>query len=283
MTRWAGGLDVAQAGADEGRAEQTEGAASGALDDVRATARSEEFPRAQERARSEEFPRARERFRRTPPLQGVPLASPSPGGPMSTADHTARRAATLIASVLAMDAALHLFWATGSTWPAPDEKSLSDAVLGLEAPFTPVVVVPLALLLLAASGIVLIRARRRTRLLQLGLLAVLSGLSARGLAGLLWLVTKGLRLLLAEPGPLHTALPRPRRGGPARGEVPARCFGGSGRLAPCLTKPLSNESARPSAATPSRWRPCWTSSPRTWAGSAPPSPSTRGRTRRRRR
>ncbi|WP_327355964.1 DUF3995 domain-containing protein [Streptomyces sp. NBC_01304] len=109
---------------------------------------------------------------------------------MPTAERTARRAATLIASVLAADAALHLFWATGSTWPAADEKSLSYAVLGLDTPFTPPVLVPLALLLLTASGIVLARAGRRTRVLQLGVRAVTLGLSARAAAGLLWLVTK---------------------------------------------------------------------------------------------
>jgi hypothetical protein len=32
-------------------------------------------------------------------------------------DRTAQRAAVLLASVLTVDALLHLYWATGSTWP----------------------------------------------------------------------------------------------------------------------------------------------------------------------
>jgi hypothetical protein len=102
-------------------------------------------------------------------------------------DRTATRAAALLASVLTTDALFHLYWATGSTWPAADEKSLSYAVLGTEAPFTPPVVLPLAALLLTASGIVLAQSRRPHRLLRLGTLAVAAGLSLRTLAGLYWL------------------------------------------------------------------------------------------------
>lgn len=47
------------------------------------------------------------------------------------------RAAALVASVLTVDAVLHLYWTTGATWPAADDKSLSHAVLGTEVPFTP--------------------------------------------------------------------------------------------------------------------------------------------------
>ncbi|MDG4863754.1 DUF3995 domain-containing protein [Streptomyces sp. T-3] len=148
---------------------------------------------------------------------------------MSAADRTVRRAAALIATVLTADAALHLFWATGSTWPAADEKSLSYAVLGLDAPFTPPVLIPLALLLLTASGLVLARARRRTRVLQLGVLAVASGLSVRALAGLVWLVTKGadtafywLNLVLYTPLclTLAAAALRVNRSRPAPASVP---------------------------------------------------------------
>ncbi|MGW7369899.1 DUF3995 domain-containing protein, partial [Streptomyces sp. NPDC054841] len=102
-------------------------------------------------------------------------------------DRTAQRAAVLLASVLTVDALLHLYWATGSTWPAADEKSLSYAVLGTEAPFTPPVVLPLAALLLTASGIVVSQSRRPHRLLRLGTLAVAGGLSLRTLAGVHWL------------------------------------------------------------------------------------------------
>lgn len=100
------------------------------------------------------------------------------------------RAATALAGVLGFDALLHLYWATGSTWPANNEKALSYAVLGVEAPFSPPVVLPLATLLLCASGIVLAGARRRHRLLRLGTLAVAAGLSLRAVAGVYWLITK---------------------------------------------------------------------------------------------
>jgi len=113
-------------------------------------------------------------------------------------DHTARtarRAAALIASVLSCDALLHLFWATGSTWPTHDVKSLSYAVLGADVPFTPPVLLPLATLLFTASGIVVAHARvpQPHVLLRLGTYAVLAGLSLRGLAGVYWVFTK-------EPG-----------------------------------------------------------------------------------
>jgi hypothetical protein len=104
------------------------------------------------------------------------------------------RAAALVASVLATDALFHLYWATGATWPAADEKSLSEAVLGVVVPFTPPALIPLATLLFTGAGIVATRPRRpRLRLLRLGTLAVATGVSLRGLAGVYWLFAK-------EPG-----------------------------------------------------------------------------------
>lgn len=102
-------------------------------------------------------------------------------------DRTAQRAAVLLASVLTVDALFHLYWATGSTWPAHDKESLSYAVLGTEAPFTPPVVLPLAALLLMAGGIVVAQSRRPHSLLRLGTLAVAGGLFLRMLAGIYWL------------------------------------------------------------------------------------------------
>ena len=52
-------------------------------------------------------------------------------------------------------AAVHCYWATGATWPAPDERSLSRAVLGGEASFAPQVVLPLAALHLLLAFAVL--------------------------------------------------------------------------------------------------------------------------------
>jgi hypothetical protein len=98
------------------------------------------------------------------------------------------RAAALVASVLTVDALLHLYWTTGATWPAADVGSLSQAVLGLDAPFTPPVLLPLAALLLTAAALVVAHSRRpRHLVLRLGVLAVAAGLSLRALAGIYWL------------------------------------------------------------------------------------------------
>src|SRR4051794_37061934 len=51
-------------------------------------------------------------------------------------DPLTRRAGVFAVSVLAADAACHLFWMMGMTWPFPDERRLSLAVLGFPAPFT---------------------------------------------------------------------------------------------------------------------------------------------------
>ncbi len=36
-----------------------------------------------------------------------------------------QRAGILVAAVFVADGLAHLYWATGSTWPAPDPKTLS--------------------------------------------------------------------------------------------------------------------------------------------------------------
>ncbi|MFJ3581775.1 DUF3995 domain-containing protein [Streptomyces sp. NPDC090127] len=117
------------------------------------------------------------------------------------------RAAALVASVLTVDAVLHLYWTTGATWPAADDTSLSLAVLGTEVPFTPPILLPLAALLLTAAAVVLAHARRPgDRLLRAGTLVVAAGLSLRGAAGIYWLFSKEtgaafhwLNLLLYTP------------------------------------------------------------------------------------
>ncbi|MFF8845921.1 DUF3995 domain-containing protein [Streptomyces sp. NPDC015127] len=108
---------------------------------------------------------------------------------MTTNRRTA--AAHAVAGVLAFDGLLHVFWATGSHWPAADPQALSYAVLGRDAPFTPPVVLPLAALLFTAAALVAARARlgrghRFWRAAQLGTVAVACGLAVRGLAGLAW-------------------------------------------------------------------------------------------------
>lgn len=84
-------------------------------------------------------------------------------------------------------AALHLYWATGATWPAPDERSLSRAVLGGEASFAPQVVLPLAALhLLLALAVLRSDRSAAARLVVAGLAA---GLAARAALGLVWVFT----------------------------------------------------------------------------------------------
>lgn len=106
-------------------------------------------------------------------------------------NHNRHPAATAVAAVLATDGLLHVFWATGRTWPTADAVSLSYAVLGAEVPFTPPVVLPLAALLFTAAGLVAARARlgrshRWWRLFQWGTIAVACGTAVRGLVGLAW-------------------------------------------------------------------------------------------------
>ncbi|MEU6238959.1 hypothetical protein ABZ885_38965, partial [Kitasatospora sp. NPDC047058] len=71
-----------------------------------------------------------------------------------------RTAALVVATVLAADGLLHVYWATGSTWPAADAPSLSRAVLNAEVPFTPRVVLPLAAVLFSGAAVVLARGGR---------------------------------------------------------------------------------------------------------------------------
>jgi pimeloyl-ACP methyl ester carboxylesterase len=108
------------------------------------------------------------------------------------------RAGTLVAAVLAVDSLAHLYWSTGLTWPAPDSRALSLAVLGFQVAFTPGVLLPLVALLFTAALVVGGRARlgRRHRLgwlLQAGTVAVTAGLLVRALAGLVWACGIGVR------------------------------------------------------------------------------------------
>ncbi|MGW6867661.1 DUF3995 domain-containing protein [Streptomyces sp. NPDC054901] len=93
------------------------------------------------------------------------------------------------AALLAADGLAHLYWATGATWPAADERALSLAVLGLETSFAPRVVLPLAAVTLIGAAAVLARAHGRGgRVARAVTAAVAAGLAVRGLAGLGWAV-----------------------------------------------------------------------------------------------
>ena len=109
-----------------------------------------------------------------------------------------RRAGMLVACVLAIDGLAHLYWSMGLTWPAPDARALSLAVLGFQVPFTPGVLLPLVAVLFTAALLVGGRARlgRRHRigwLLQAGTVTVAAGLLVRALAGLVWACGVGVR------------------------------------------------------------------------------------------
>lgn len=92
-----------------------------------------------------------------------------------------RRAVAGAHLVLAL---VHVYWATGATWPAGDQRSLSQAVLGGEVSFAPRVVLPLAALHLSLATVVLLSGRYR--LARLVVMAVAAGLTARAAVGLVW-------------------------------------------------------------------------------------------------
>lgn len=81
-------------------------------------------------------------------------------------------------------AAVHIYWATGATWPATDERSLSQAVLGREVSFAPEVVLPLAALHLLLAFAVL--RSGRSALARLVVVGLAAGLAARAALGLVW-------------------------------------------------------------------------------------------------
>ncbi|NUW40142.1 DUF3995 domain-containing protein [Nonomuraea rhodomycinica] len=102
------------------------------------------------------------------------------------------RLGTLTAAVLLTDAAAHLYWLTGRTWPAHDVRSLSLAVLNMEVPFTPRVLVPLAVALTTGAVAVLACSRGRGGLpARMVTGAVAAGTLARAAAGLAWILGIG--------------------------------------------------------------------------------------------
>lgn len=101
-----------------------------------------------------------------------------------------RRLGVGIATVLLIDACT-LYWATGATWPAADEVTLSGVVLGFVVDFRPGLLLGLALLLRTGAGLVLARTllgrdHRWGLLWQLGAAAVTAGVLIRAIAGLVW-------------------------------------------------------------------------------------------------
>lgn len=114
-------------------------------------------------------------------------------------EHTKQRAGILVAAVLVTDGLAHLYWATGSTWPAPNPETLSLAVLNVNVSFGPQITIPLACLLFGGALTVLARVHRLGKpgrlipdaFLQLGTLVVAAGLLLRSVAGIVWILGLG--------------------------------------------------------------------------------------------
>ncbi|WP_405010379.1 DUF3995 domain-containing protein [Kitasatospora sp. NBC_01539] len=133
--------------------------------------------------------------------------------PLASRSARRRTVAVALAGVLGVDAGWHLYWATGTTWPARDAYSLSMAVLNAKVPFTPIVVLPLAaalagtaLLLLARGGVV--RLPLPPTVPRLATAVVAAGTAIRAATGLIWATGAGtvdgsafrlLNLLLYTP------------------------------------------------------------------------------------
>lgn len=111
-------------------------------------------------------------------------------------EHVQELAGIVIAGILALDGLLHGYWATGQIWPARSKLSLVRAVLNSDntRAFRPVILLPLALLLICGALIVLARVHHLGMpgqlipgsLLQSGILVVATGLLVRGVAGIGW-------------------------------------------------------------------------------------------------
>jgi len=105
-------------------------------------------------------------------------------------------AGILIAAVLAVDALLHAYWATGRNWPAPDKLTLAQLILNSNKAhlFKPRGLILLTCLLFLGALTVLARIHRLGTLgqlvpdsiLQIGVLIVAAGLFLRGIAGIVW-------------------------------------------------------------------------------------------------
>jgi len=90
----------------------------------------------------------------------------------------------VVAAFHGLLAGLHVYWATGATWPAGDQRSLSLAVIGGEVSFAPRVVLPLAALHLLIAGVILRVDRSRFSRLAVGLLSL--AVAGRATLGLVW-------------------------------------------------------------------------------------------------
>jgi hypothetical protein len=100
-------------------------------------------------------------------------------------------AAIVVAAILGVDALVHVYWMTGRTWPARDTRTLSQMVLNFEVPFTPRVLAPIVLILVAGATAVLAKAGQVGDwvpgwIASAGAAAVAVGALLRGGAGIVW-------------------------------------------------------------------------------------------------
>ncbi len=87
------------------------------------------------------------------------------------------------ACALLVVATIHANWARGSAWPARDERTLAQAVIGHEAMPSAPACLTVAALLLAGAALVAGRPRGWPRLQRLGAAGVAATLAGRGLIG----------------------------------------------------------------------------------------------------
>src|SRR5215475_6606437 len=120
-------------------------------------------------------------------MERLPRTAPLPG--VSVTEEGLMLMRRMVAGVHGLLAVLHVYWATGATWPASSERSLSYAVLGGPASFGPGVVLPLAAFhIMLAVAILTSERYKLSRLVVAGLAA---GLAARATAGLVWITGAG--------------------------------------------------------------------------------------------
>lgn len=113
---------------------------------------------------------------------------------------TYEAAAIVAATILAIDAIIHVYWLTGRTWPARDTRTLSQVVLNADVPFTPRALTPLVLILAGAAATILVRAGVTDTVSWLpswipaaGTIAVAAGAFVRACAGVVWALGIGSR------------------------------------------------------------------------------------------
>lgn len=108
---------------------------------------------------------------------------------------TYKLAAVATATVLGVDALIHVYWMTGRTWPARNARALSQVVLNADLPFTPRALAPLVVVLAVGATAVLVKAGLLSAWVPdwlpgwvptVGTLAVAAGALLRGGAGIIW-------------------------------------------------------------------------------------------------